>query len=121
MNEHQDHDNQAQHDTEHAAFLAEDGHCEKCRHDATFAQLDAAIEACVRLSDCSGVAVDAVLIVGLQHVEDDGARTGHVEVYPRSGAQPSYVTRGLIDEGRTLIDTIYRRAMDGDEPDSDQP
>lgn len=33
------------HDTEHAAFLAEDGHCGKCRHDAAFALLDAAIDA----------------------------------------------------------------------------
>ena len=110
-----DSDNTAQHDQDHAEFIADDGHCEKCRFTSTFAALDAAIEACVRLADCSGVPVDAVLIVGLQHVEDDGSRTGHVEVYPRSGAQPSYVTRGLLDEGRTLIDTIYRRAMDGDE------
>lgn len=112
-----DTDNTAQHDQEHAEFIADDGHCTKCRYDSAFAALDHAVAALTRLSDCEGMAVDAVLIVGLQHVEDDGARTGHVEVYPRSGAQPSYVTRGLLDEGRTLIDTIYRRAMDGDTDD----
>lgn len=115
-----DSDNQDQHDQAHAEYIADDGHCTKCRYDSAFAALDEAVARLTQLSDCEGMAVDAVLIVGLQHVEDDGSRTGHVEVYPRSGAQPSYVTRGLIDEGRTLIDTIYRRAMDGDDL-GDQP
>lgn len=115
-----DSDNQDQHDQAHAEYIADDGHCTKCRYDSAFAALDEAVARLTRLSDCEGMAVDAVLIVGLQHVEDDGSRTGHVEVYPRSGAQPSYVTRGLIDEGRTLINTIYRRAMDGDDL-GDQP
>ena len=115
-----DTDNTAQHDQDHAEFIADDGHCTKCRYDSAFAALDEAVARLTRLSDCEGMAVDAVLIVGLQHVEDDGARTGHVEVYPRSGAQPSYVTRGLIDEGRALISAIYSNAMRGDE-DDDQP
>ncbi|MCV7226073.1 DUF7213 family protein [Mycolicibacterium komossense] len=108
-----DTDNTAQHDTEH--FIADDGHCTKCRHDVAFEQLDRAIDACVRVSGCDGVAVDAVLIVGLQHVEDDGSRTGHVEVYPRSGAQPSYITRGLISEGTALLDAIYAKGLDDDQ------
>lgn len=109
------------HDTEHAAFIAEDGHCEKCRHDAAFALLDAAIEACVRLSGSEGVAVDAVLIVGTQHVDNDGDRLGHVGVYPRSGAQPSYVTRGLISGGVALLDAIYARGLDGMNDDDPLP
>jgi hypothetical protein len=84
-------------------------------HAHAFGLLDQAITACVALSGCDGVAVDAVLIVGLQHVEDDGARTGHVEVYPRTGAQPSYVTRGLIDEGRALINLVYANGTEDDQ------
>lgn len=81
-----------------------------------FELLDQAIAACFDIEPRSdGVPVDAVLIVGVQHVEDDGSRTGHVEVYPRTGAQPSYITRGLIDEGRTLVDTEIRNGMGDDD------
>ena len=45
-----------------------------------------------------------MLVIGVQHIEDDGARTGHVEVYPRTGAQPAYITRGLVGEARKLLD-----------------
>lgn len=110
-----DSDNQDQHDQAHAEYIADDGHCTKCRYDSAFAALDEAVARLTRLSDCEGMAVDAVLIVGLQHVEDDGSRTGHVEVYPRSGAQPSYVTRGLIDEGSKLLDTIFANAFNDDD------
>lgn len=110
-----DSDNQDQHDQAHAEYIADDGHCTKCRYDSAFAALDEAVARLTRLSDCEGMAVDAVLIVGLQHVEDDGSRTGHVEVYPRSGAQPSYVTRGLIGEGSKLLDTIFANAFNDDD------
>ena len=92
----------------------------QAQHKAAFELLDQAITACTRLSGCDGVAVDAVLIVGIQHVENDGARTGHVEVYPRSGAQPSYITRGLIDEGRELLSAIFNGALRDDDEAGEQ-
>jgi hypothetical protein len=64
-------------------------------------------------SDLNDVPVDAVLIVGVQAVDNAGDRLGHVEVYPRAGAQPAY-TRGLIDEAGKLLDQAI---ADGD----DQP
>lgn len=88
---------------------------------AAFALLDQAITACTRLSGCDGVAVDAVLIVGIQHVDTDGDRLGHVEVYPRSGAQPSYITRGIIDEGLSLLKAIYDRGLGGMDDDDESP
>ena len=91
------------------------------QHKAAFELLDQAITACTRLSGCDGVAVDAVLIVGMQHLDSDGDRLGHVEVYPRSGAQPSYVTRGLISEGVKLMDVIYDRGLDGMDDDDESP
>lgn len=84
---------------------------------AAFDLLDQAIAACFDIDGPNdGVPVDAVLLIGVQHVEDDGARTGHVEVYPRSGAQPSYITRGLLSEARQVID----RALDVFEPDDER-
>lgn len=72
---------------------------------AAFALLDQAIEACFAIGGPNaGTPVDAVLVIGVQHIEDDGARTGHVEVYPRTGAQPAYITRGLVGEARKLLD-----------------
>lgn len=83
------------------------------RERAAFDLLDQAIEACFALDledvdGDAGVAVDAVLVLGVQHIEDDGSRTGHVEVYPRRGAQPAYITRGLVTEATKLLD----RAID---------
>ncbi|QFG06065.1 hypothetical protein KDW75_gp64 [Mycobacterium phage Mercurio] len=59
------------------------------------------------------IPVDAVLLIGVQHIDsDDDARIGYVEVVPRHGAQPAYITRGLLDDARHLIDQI---ADQGDE------
>ena len=90
----------------------------QAKSKAAFELLDQAIAACVGLSGCDGVPVDAVLIVGIQHVDSDGARLGHVEVYPRSGTQPSYLTRGIISEGSKLLDAIYDRGLGGMDDES---
>jgi hypothetical protein len=69
-----------------------------------WAALDAAIEACHAITqDDRDVAVDAVLVIGCQTIDNDGDRIGNVEVFPRRGSQPSYVTRGLLEEATTLI------------------
>lgn len=85
-----------------------------------WATLDAAIEACFAIPDperpAGAVPVDACLIVGVQHVDDDGARIGYVELFPRAGGQPSYVTRGLIIEADRLLDRIEDQADDDDRP-----
>ncbi|AKF14502.1 hypothetical protein SEA_FLAGSTAFF_65 [Mycobacterium phage FlagStaff] len=52
------------------------------------------------------IAVDAVLLIGVQHIDDDDARIGYTEVVPRYGAQPAYVTRGLIGDALHLIDQV---------------
>lgn len=78
-----------------------------------FDLLDQTIAACFAIDGPNeGVPVDAVLVIGVQHVEDDGSRTGHVEVYPRAGAQPSYITRGLVDEARKLLNQALANGDD---------
>lgn len=53
------------------------------------------------------IAVDAVLVIGVQHIDsDDDARVGYVEVVPRYGAQPAYITRGLIGDALHLLDQV---------------
>ncbi|QQW36886.1 DUF7213 family protein [Mycobacterium marinum] len=73
-----------------------------------FALLDDAIDALFAIThddagDHDAVLVDAVLIVGAQAVDNAGARTAHVNIYPRAGAQPADV-RGLIREAGQLLD-----------------
>lgn len=59
------------------------------------------------------IAVDAVLLIGVQHIDpDDDARVGYVEVVPRYGAQPAYVTRGLIGDALHLLDQVADRGDD---------
>lgn len=84
-----------------------------------FALLDEAIDAVFAIAhdddtDQSAVPVDAVLIVGVQAVDNAGDRLGHVEVYPRAGTQPADTTRWLVAEAGRLLDLA---AADGD----DQP
>lgn len=79
-----------------------------------FALLDDAIDALFATardpdSDLNDVPVDAVLIVGVQRVDDDGSPTGHVELFPRAGAQPAS-THALIGQAGKLLDQI----ADGD-------
>ena len=73
---------------------------------AAFALLDQAIEACFAIGGPNdGTPVDAVLVIGAQHIEDDGARTGHVEVYPRTGSQP-LCSRAVRVHGRAHRHTM---------------
>jgi hypothetical protein len=54
--------------------------------------------------DCDDVmAVDAVLIVGSQWIDEDGDRCGGVSFFPRNGCQPSYITAGLLDLAREQL------------------
>lgn len=83
-------------------------------HEA-FGLIDDAMEALFHAtrdenSDPNDVAVDAVLIVGVQRVDGDGdgARVEHVEVFPRPGAQPA-PTRALISEAGKLLDQATAR------------
>ncbi|QFG10143.1 hypothetical protein PBI_LEMURIA_65 [Mycobacterium phage Lemuria] len=59
------------------------------------------------------IAVDAVLLIGVQHIDsDDDARVGYTEVVPRNGAQPAYVTRGLLGDALHLMDQVSDRGDD---------
>lgn len=78
---------------------------------AAYAKLDEAIDALVEAyrgtdhgSDDGDVAVDAVLLVGMQAVDEDGDRVGAVSCYPRYGSQPAYITHGLV----TRADAVLR-------------
>jgi hypothetical protein len=87
---------------------------------AAFDLLDQAIEACFAIDNedgDNGVPVDAVLIIGCQHIEDDGCRVGHVEVYPRRGAQPAYITRGITAEATKLLDRAIDNETGSDDDD----
>ena len=59
------------------------------------------------------IAVDAVLLIGVQHIDSgDDARVGYTEVVPRNGAQPAYVTRGLLGDALHLMDQVSDRGDD---------
>lgn len=49
------------------------------------------------------VAVDAVLIIGTQWIDDDGDRAGGVSALPRHGSQPYYTTLGLVESLRQML------------------
>jgi len=54
--------------------------------------------------DCDDVmAVDAVLILGTQWIDDDGDRAGSVTGFPRTGSQPYYTTLGLVEATRSML------------------
>jgi hypothetical protein len=97
-----------------------EGSCRMTSRDATrtvsttheegeaFALLDEAIDALFAIardpdSDPNDIPVDAVLIVGVQRVDDDGDRISYVEVYPRTGSQPANI-RGLLGDAGRLLD-----------------
>lgn len=40
--------------------------------------------------------IDAVLIIGSQYIDKDGDRCGAVDIAPRHGWQPGYITAGLL-------------------------
>lgn len=72
-----------------------------------FALLDEAIDATFAIargpdSDPNDVPFDAVLIVGVQRVDDNGSRIGHVELFPRAGSQPASVRRLIGQAGQLL-------------------
>ncbi|QBP30280.1 hypothetical protein KDW77_gp66 [Mycobacterium phage Pinnie] len=83
-------------------------HDERAAVKAAAAALDQAIAALWAIPDpdrpAGAMPVDACLVVGVQHVEDDGDRIGYVEVFPREGSAPSYITRGLLADGLRLLD-----------------
>lgn len=42
------------------------------------------------------MAVDAVLVIGSQWIDRDGDRCGAVNIIPRHGWQPGYITAGML-------------------------
>ncbi|OCB57697.1 hypothetical protein A5677_16955 [Mycobacterium malmoense] len=54
--------------------------------------------------DSDEVITDAVLVIGAQHFDDDGDRCGRVFALPYHGSQPYYITLGLMDAARHLIE-----------------
>lgn len=50
------------------------------------------------------VAVDAVLLIGMQYYDEDGDRTGYVNIVPRNGWQPGYITAGLLRMATTRVE-----------------
>lgn len=86
----------------------------EARKKAAYAKFDDAI---VELSNVfcevdGEIAVDAVLIVGAQRVDDDGDRVGGVTIFPRHGSQPFYITSGLMSHGLAVLN--YTACRDDD-------
>lgn len=57
------------------------------------------------------VVTDAVLILGVQSIGNDGSRDGRVLGFPRNGSQPPYITTGLVDSfhDRIMIEHAWDR------------
>lgn len=49
------------------------------------------------------VAVDAVLLIGTQWIDEDGDRCGATNVLPRHGWQPGYITAGLLTTAHARV------------------
>jgi hypothetical protein len=49
------------------------------------------------------MAVDAVLLIGCQWIDEDGDRCGSVNVLPRNGCQPAYATAGLLTAAHARV------------------
>lgn len=78
-------------------------------YEAAYRQLADAVEALHRLAEQANpeppaVATDWVLLVGAMYIDDEsGQRGGVVEVYPRDGSQPAYITTGLVIAAAQLV------------------
>lgn len=49
------------------------------------------------------MAVDAVLLIGSQWIDEEGDRCGVVNIIPRHGWQPGYVTAGLLATAQARV------------------
>lgn len=49
------------------------------------------------------MAVDAVLLIGSQWIDADGDRCGAVNIIPRHGWQPGYITAGLLTMAQARV------------------
>ena len=82
--------------------------------DETF---DTAVEsACQRLNLTEGAELigDYVLIAAGNGFDNDGDRTASVYVVTRSGDQPSYITLGLLEAAKGIINDGWHRSGDDD-------
>lgn len=76
---------------------------------AAYAKLEEAITALVSLPRDDDddrypeVAVDAVLLIGTQFIDEDGDRSGCLTICPRGGWQPGYITAGLIAQALATV------------------
>jgi hypothetical protein len=88
--------------------------------EAALTALEAAIARCAELHTSEGeIVTDAVLVFGVQEIDDNGDRNGHVSVFPRHGSQPPYITVGLLTEGLRLIGHEQNRWTDANSDDDD--
>jgi hypothetical protein len=53
--------------------------------------------------DDDEIVVDAVLVIGVQSIDEDGDRCGRSMVFCRNGYQPPYITRGLLSAATDLV------------------
>lgn len=71
---------------------------------AAYQKLDDAVNELIAIANTESddgdepllVPTDYVLLTGLQGVDDDGDRVGGVNIFPKGGSQPAYITRGLV-------------------------
>lgn len=76
---------------------------EQQRKDA-YEALEAAIAKLSALRHDDGELVcDAVLLLGVQYIDEDGDRAGYVDILPRHGWQPPYITAGLLEMARARV------------------
>ena len=72
---------------------------------AAYQTLDRAIEQLIDGAAPQGhVVTDAVLVVGLQSITDEGRRVGSVGVFLRDGCQPLWISRALLREGLDALE-----------------
>ena len=89
-------------------------------HTEALEALESAIEKLTALDAEQGeIAVDAVLIIGRQFIDEDGDRNGCVQIIPRHGWQPGYITAGLLATANAQVTQPFTPEI-ADTGDDDQ-
>jgi uncharacterized protein YicC (UPF0701 family) len=95
--------------------MSDDDAEQKQQRSEAYAALEAAIEKLSAMRHDEGeVVCDAVLLLGVQYIDEDGDRAGYVDILPRHVVRRLPTTAGLLEmaHARVVAPTIQIRTGD---------